>query len=209
MKIRSKAILLVGPTGCGKTPLGDFMEKTGVNRYRTVHFDFGAHLRAAVASPADFGILSPEDIDIVKRSLTTGVLLMYDQFPIAEKLLLAFAESRKLTASDLIVLNGMPRQVGQAVSVDELVEITTILSLECTDEVVLKRIAANTGGDRIGRNDDDEGDILQKLEIFKEQTLFLLDYYKGKQIPIITIGVEADTGPEEISSCLSQKGWLT
>ncbi len=44
MKI-PKAILLLGPTGSGKTPLGQALEKKGLAGRRCVHFDFGANLR--------------------------------------------------------------------------------------------------------------------------------------------------------------------
>ena len=47
--LKEKAILLVGPTGIGKTPLGDLMEKKGLRGCRCFHFDFGANLRVLAA----------------------------------------------------------------------------------------------------------------------------------------------------------------
>jgi hypothetical protein len=44
------AILLVGPTGSGKTPLGALCEKKGLWQSRVFHFDFGAILRRIAAA---------------------------------------------------------------------------------------------------------------------------------------------------------------
>ena len=40
-----KAVLLVGPTGCGKSPLGQLLERLGLKGMRCLHFDFGKRLR--------------------------------------------------------------------------------------------------------------------------------------------------------------------
>ena len=58
----NKAILLLGPTGSGKSPLGDELEANGLNGRRCLHFDFGRRLRrAAEGRPAtlDAGGIRP------------------------------------------------------------------------------------------------------------------------------------------------------
>jgi len=40
--IGSRAILLIGPTGSGKTPLGDWLQAYGFCGHRCHRFDFGA-----------------------------------------------------------------------------------------------------------------------------------------------------------------------
>ena len=48
------AVLLLGPTGAGKSPLGDWLEARGLWGRPCHHFDFGANLRAIVAAgPSD------------------------------------------------------------------------------------------------------------------------------------------------------------
>ena len=42
---RKNAVLLLGPTGAGKTPLGNYLEENGLGDCRCVHFDFGENLR--------------------------------------------------------------------------------------------------------------------------------------------------------------------
>ena len=45
-----RALLLVGPTGSGKTPLGNWLEQNGLRGVRAHHFDFGTNLRRVVAT---------------------------------------------------------------------------------------------------------------------------------------------------------------
>ena len=42
---RHRALLLLGPTASGKTPLGKLIEERGLWDFRWVHFDFGAQMR--------------------------------------------------------------------------------------------------------------------------------------------------------------------
>lgn len=45
---RTPAVLLLGSTGSGKTPLGDLIERRGLRGVRCLHFDFGVNLRKIV-----------------------------------------------------------------------------------------------------------------------------------------------------------------
>ena len=44
--MKYKATLILGPTGSGKTPLGNLIEQTHSNNFKYHHFDFGENLRA-------------------------------------------------------------------------------------------------------------------------------------------------------------------
>ena len=68
------AALLVGPTGAGKTPFGEFTEQHGFCGRPCKHFDFGERLRAVVASDDGLG-LSPTEIRTVRNVLEAGALL--------------------------------------------------------------------------------------------------------------------------------------
>jgi len=57
--IRRDAILLVGPTGAGKTPLGEWLQLHGLWGRRCHHFDFGTNLRE-VASGNSAGFTAEE-----------------------------------------------------------------------------------------------------------------------------------------------------
>ena len=197
MMSRYNATLLIGSTGSGKTPVGDCLEKNGLWGRRCIHFDFGANLRAIVQGGANASALSEEDLAVIRQSLETGRLLEDKDFRIAAKILREFVLQRAAGACD-VVLNGLPRHVGQAKGIEEIVEVSLVVALECPIDVVLKRIRSNVGGDREVRIDDDPAAIESKLSVFRERTLPLLDHYRTRGVRIVTVAVNADTTPEDV-----------
>ena len=193
---RCKSILLLGPTGSGKTPLGEAMERTGINGHRAAHFDFGARLRAAVNEPAGYPLLSITDIALLQKKLHDNALLEDDEFFIAERILLSFITAKNLAPDDFLILNGLPRHTGQAQALDRLVSTERVIYLDCSPEVVRQRIQTNAGGDRTMRSDDSVDEVERKLRIFRKRTLLLLDYYRRRKIPIRKLRIEPDTSPE-------------
>ena len=183
------AILLLGPTGSGKTPLGELLEQEGLLGRRCLHFDFGAQLRKVVAQPT--GVISSSELEIVRNSLTNGTLLTDGQFTIAEKLLGSFIENNRTATSDLIILNGLPRHEGQAAALEPLIKIKAVIVLECDAATVLQRIRTDAGGDRGSRIDDNIEDVKRKLVVFNEKTLPLIRYYDARAVSIIRITVGA------------------
>jgi len=199
------ALLLVGPTGSGKTPLGDKLEQNGLWGRRCCHFDFGAALRAIGEGGRRPVLLTDEDLAVIMDSLKTGALLEDHQFHIARNILLSSIEERRIRGTDLLVLNGMPRHQGQAKEVDAVLDVIRVVCLECEPRVVLERIERDTGGDRAGRSDDTLKEVRNKLKIFQERTAPLLDHYRGKGVRIAKYCVQADTSSEEIHAWLSAR----
>jgi adenylate kinase family enzyme len=190
--------LLIGPTGAGKTPLGRLLEERGAGGRRCVHFDFGAELRNVAAAPEQVPGLKPLEVETIRRSLATGALLEDDEFPIALKILRAFARRSKLGEDDRLVLNGLPRHVGQARMMEDVVRVLTVISLEAAPEVIRERILLDTGGDRVDRPDDEVYAIRQKLVIFRMRTLPLIEYYENREVPVIHFAIGARMTAEEI-----------
>lgn len=191
-------MLLVGPTGVGKTPLGDALAESGVGTRRCLHFDFGANLRRIAAGSNVPDTFDADDLRIVQEALTAGVLLEDESFYIAKKILYAFMKDMAIVDRDLLILNGLPRHVGQARDTDRLVNMNAILSLECTPDIVRARIHRNTGGDRTGRFDDSLVEIRAKLKTFQERTRPLLQYYANKGIPVHHLIVGMETTPAQM-----------
>jgi adenylate kinase len=183
----AKAILLLGPTGSGKTPLGELLEKEGVAGRKCFHFDFGSQLRGYALNPTD--LLSDVELAVVNNSLLTGILLTDEQFTIAEKLLGAFITEHNIGNEGFIILNGLPRHAGQAAALEKMVQIVALVILECDAATVMERIRTDAGGDRGGRIDDTIEDVKRKLEIFAEKTLPLVKYYEERRVPIIHVVV--------------------
>jgi len=202
---RNPALLLVGPTGSGKTPLGNLIAERGLWRRKCVHFDFGAILRSMVERNRPDRSICQADIDFLREVLRSGALLEDEHFPIAERILTSFLAAHGGDARTLIVLNGLPRHVGQAEALDSLLKVEAVVSLRCSAQTVLERIRANVGGDRAGRTDDDPVAIRRKLTLFAAQTARLLDHYRSLGTRIETIDVTPTMQPSDMWETLDRR----
>ncbi len=189
--------LLLGPTGAGKTPLGRLLEEKGVAGRRCFHFDFGAELRAVAAAPEGAAGLAAAERQVVLRSLATGALLEDHEFPIALRILRSFVHRSGLAEDDRLVLNGLPRHIGQARMMEDAARVAAVISLEAGPEVIRERIELNTGGDRVDRRDDELPAVRQKLVLFRMRTLPLIEYYENREVPVVRVPVGARTGAED------------
>lgn len=191
------AILLLGPTGAGKSPLGDRIEQAGLWGKRCFHFDFGENLRAIAGLKRAEGF-SAAELDYVRDVLERGALLENETFVVAEKILDRFAAARSVEDGDLLIMNGLPRHEGQARDVGSRVRVGRVVELVCDAETVVERIQTNAGSDRTGRKDDDIALVRRKLEVFTARTAPLLFYYREKGVPTTRLQVTVDTRPDEL-----------
>jgi len=190
-----EAGLIVGPTGSGKTPLGEALEARGLWGRPCAHFDFGRTLRACVLGEGQTQV-TPDECALLRRMLETGALLEDAHFPIAERLFRAFLGRLGTAADTLLVLNGLPRHVGQAGRMARLVRMRAVVHLRCPEEAVLARVRRDTGGDRQGRDDDDLARLRRKLDVFRVQREPLLAYYRERGVEVIRLDVGAGTTAE-------------
>jgi len=202
---KTRALLLLGPTGSGKTPLGDFLEKRPLWGKSCSHFDFGRELRRVVAGENASVKLSREEVAFLEEVLRTGALLEDEHFYIAEKLLRAFIAGRRMGRDDLLVLNGLPRHVGQAEAVDAIVDVRAVINLSCPARVVMERIRTNRGGDRVGRTDDDVEAVRAKLRLFARRIAPVVDHYRKRGARIETVEVDEGTRPEDVWKALAER----
>lgn len=172
------AILLLGPTGSGKSPLGELLTSRGFLGRRSHHLDFGSELRS-IASGIGAASYSPSEQDFIMGVLEGGLLLENEHFILAKKIIALFLDRSRFRSGDVLVLNGIPRHEGQAKDMASISVIHALVILHCTAESVFCRIEANTGGDRAGRADDERALITKKLRIFEERTAPLIEHYAG------------------------------
>jgi len=192
---------------------------------RCLHFDFGANLRAVVAGhrarqgasslpedegtrnarPADppehvetSGNFTPEEIAFLQDVLETGALLEDEHFCLAERILRAFIKGRGAEQGTCVVLNGLPRHVGQARALDRVLDVQALVVLECSESTVHRRIEGNVGGDRDHRTDDDPPAVRRKIELFEQRTRPLVDHYRRRGTPIQSVTVAPETTAEEM-----------
>ncbi len=194
----AESLLLLGPTGSGKTPLGNHMEISGLHGRRCLHFDFGDALRTVACSEEIPSGFRKKDVSFIRDVLQNGVLLENETFILAEKILLHFLSEKNFCKGDLLVLNGLPRHRDQAKDMTSIADIKGVIMLECTPDVVLERIQQNTGRDRAGRTDDDRAMIRSKMETFRNRTIPLKRHYEDHGIPILTITVTASATGEQL-----------
>lgn len=197
------AILLVGPTASGKTPLGEICERKGLWGRSCLHFDFGEQLRRIVKGAHASPFLSKRDMAVIFYSLKTGKLLESKDFHIAGKILASFVKGKGTGKDALLVMNGLPRHLSQAEDVDSLVEMEMVVYLDCSAEVVKQRILLNSGGDRTARVDDSLPEVEMKLKLFRERTFPILDYYRSRGIRVEQIEVGTESTPEMIYRSLN------
>lgn len=172
------------------------MEKYGFNGKRCAHFDFGEALRKAASKETFFSLLSEQDLNVLSCVLKEGALLENETFYIAEHILFSFIDQKNFMQDDQLILNGLPRHVGQAKDLEQKVLVQKVVHLVCEPEVVFERIRQNTGGDRKGRIDDSLPEIKRKLTLFSNRTLPLIHFYQKKGVEIIPIEVKADSSAE-------------
>jgi len=200
---RPRAVLLLGPTASGKTPLGDALEARGLWGRACVHFDFGRVLRACALGEGGWDVTRRER-GLVASLLEAGALLEDEHFPIAEKLFRVFSAQRRVGSGALMVLNGLPRHVGQAERMERLVRMLAVVHLRCPEETVFARIRRDAGGDRAARDDDDADRVGRKLAVFRERTEPLLAYYRERGVPLIPLEVGPETTAEAMRAELER-----
>jgi len=212
------AMLVLGPTGSGKTPLGELLCNQGFGRWRFYHFDFGHQLRTIVSGSLSSRLFDDNERQLIAEILRSGRLLTNEEFFIADRLLRSFLSRlpRMSERTEIVVLNGLPRNVFQAERVADIVTIRLVVSLDCNQDVVLQRIQANAGGDRIGRHDDGLDLVSRKLVLYEQETKPLRDFYKSRGVPIVELPVTASSTAEELRSLLFHQwrelfgdGWQT
>lgn len=192
----TEAWLLLGPTGAGKTPLGEALAARSDGR--VLHFDFGAGLRAVDAERLAVPGLSAEGRAIVRDVLARGALLADSQWFVAEAILSAFLAR----PCDRVVLNGLPRHVAQAVAMEPRVDVRRVLVLECDAATVRERLARDTGGDRAGRIDDGSAAVERRLALYRARTQPLIAHYRARGVPVAALPVGADTTAADLMRLL-------
>src|SRR5512142_2512661 len=85
------AVLLIGPTGSGKSPLGDILESRGFLGRRSHHLDFGSELRS-VAAGIGASSYTQDEQDFILGVLERGLLLENEHFVLARKIIGLFLE---------------------------------------------------------------------------------------------------------------------
>lgn len=199
-----QAWLLIGPTGSGKSPLGDEIERRGLGGRRFVHFDFGAVLRSIAADPGQCPGLGEAEVESVRASLASGALFEDRDLAMIVKIVEGFAAARGLGAGDLLILNGLPRHVRQAEGLAGVFDVVRVVLLDAPAGVIGERMRRDPGGDRAGRPDGSAAAVERRFADYRERTLPLADHYRRLGVPVLAIPVTATMTAGEMRERLAE-----
>jgi adenylate kinase len=195
-----RAVLLLGRSSSGKSPLGERIERVMSSRTRRfLHLDFGALLRGVCLGAFAVGF-SPAQVRVI-RSHTRGRLLDRRTFWVARRLVAWFLAQRSVAPSrDILVLNGLPRHQGQARELARLgIAVRLVVHLACPVRTAWQRKCLAERGegheDRAGRSDGTRDAFLRRVRSFARQTLPLVEYYRARGVPVARVTVRVGTSP--------------
>jgi adenylate kinase len=160
-------LLLIGPPGSGKGTQGQMLS----DRFGLAHIAAGDLLRDEVAKGSDIG-------QAVAAYLNRGELVPDEV--IVELLMPVIVRAVEHNG---YVLDGFPRSVGQALVVRTLAKEAgatpdAVIYLDAERAELVRRILDRAKVE--GRSDDTEDVIKNRLAVFDEATLPLVDYYRGR-----------------------------
>lgn len=154
-------LIFLGPPGAGKGTQADIL----ADFWHIPHISTGDILRSSVSRKTELGLKAQAYMD-------QGEL-------VPDALVIDLIRDR-LTQSDAAegwILDGFPRNVAQASFLDALLvsieqKYDRVINLDVPDEILIVRMLGR------GRKDDNEEVIRRRLEVYRNQTAPLIDFYQ-------------------------------
>jgi adenylate kinase len=194
-------LVLLGKQGAGKGT-----QATGLSqRYDVVHLSTGEIFRAAAAAGTPVGVEVSRYMDTGELVPDEIVIRVVDEY---------FAPGGPMDGG--FVLDGFPRTLPQAEELEVVLAdrpLHLVVDIDVPTEIVLDRIAGrrvcencatvyhlnmppkqnwtcdNCGGRVVQRADDTEEAIERRLALYEEQTVPIVDFYKGLGKLVVVDGV--------------------
>lgn len=158
-------LLLIGAPGAGKGTQAELLAE----RFNITHISSGDLLRQHVKEQTSIG-------QKIKAYVDAGDL-------VPDAVVMDMLRKPVVTAAESggYVLDGFPRTVDQAKAAFEVehalgVEVQAAVHLDVPDEELIRRLMARSRG-----SDDTEEVIAHRLQVFREKTIPLLEYYAGRE----------------------------
>jgi adenylate kinase len=173
--MKYKSVLLFGAPGSGKGTQGKiigqimgFLHTSTGDLFRSL--DKNSELGKLVRSYSSKGQLVPDEVTV---KLWTNAME-------------ALEKAGKLNqASDILVMDGIPRSLKQAQMLDEHVEVLKIISLDVSDmDKMVERLRGRALKE--GRKDDaDENVIRNRFAVYERETQPVLGHYPADKVAAV------------------------
>jgi adenylate kinase len=180
--------ILFGPPGAGKGTQAALLSTL----LTTPHISTGDLFRAAVAEKTPLGVKAQLYLDrgeLVPDEVVIGMI--QDRLGCED-------------ARQGWLLDGFPRTLPQAHALDVLLEaihqaIDCVVNLKVSDEFLVERLLGR--GLKEGRKDDTEKVICRRLQIYRDQTAPLIQFYRDrKQL----VDIEGGTAVEVVTASIQK-----
>ena len=191
-------LVILGPPGAGKGTQAEYI----VDKYNIPHISTGDIFRENIKNNTELGKKA-------KSYMDKGLL-------VPDELVIALVEDRlnKDDAKDGFLLDGFPRTVAQAVSLDSILDknnerLTKVINISVDPEILIERavgrrvcktcgmtyhvkfnppkedgICDKDGTKLIQRDDDTEETVKTRILVYFDQTAPLIDYYRAQNLLI-------------------------
>lgn len=203
-------LILLGAPGAGKGTQAQYIsEKFAIPQIST-----GDMLRAAVKAKTELGLE-------VEQVMTSGGL-------VTDEIIIALVKER-IKEKDCVegfLLDGFPRTIPQAEAMVEAgVDIDIVLEIAVGDDEIVRRLSGRrvhlnsgrvyhidfnppkvamvddeTGEELVQREDDKEGTIHKRLDVYHQQTEPLIDFYRQQEAADTAVKVVRVTGLAKVES---------
>ena len=169
------AVLLIGAPGAGKGTQGEalgllpgFFHCASGDIFRAL--DKTSELGKVVAEYSNSGNLVPDEItmQIVQNQIEAWI-----------------EDSTYKPASEVLILDGIPRTLAQAQLIQEVVNIQRVIHLSCPDRESLVARMKKRALDK-GRSDDAEEAIIRnRFAVYEEETKPILEHFGAERVTTI------------------------
>ena len=194
--------IFLGPPGAGK---GSLAVKVA-EEYKIPHISTGDIFRANIKAQTPLGVK-------VKAIIDSGAL-------VSDELTFELVKDR-IAQDDCkngYILDGFPRTIPQAEMLESLVSDIKVVNFEIQDEIVIRRLSTRRtckacganfnvltlppkvegvcdkcNGELYQRDDDKQESIMNRMDVYREQTEPLINFYKEKgKITNLDASIETD-----------------
>ena len=210
-------ILLLGPPGGGKGTQAEVL----CQNFNIPHISTGNMLREAIKKGTNLGREAKKLMDegiLVPDKVIVGVVIER----IAQK-----------DCDSGFLFDGYPRTIPQAKALDDnLVKINLVIEIDVPDEIIIDRMSGrrvhlgsgrnyhikfnppkiadiddSTGEPLVLREDDKPETVKDRLEVYRSQTLPLIDFYYERAVreQLNYIKVSGTGSPSEVSNFIFEK----